>query len=166
MAPIFPPNSYKLPGRQGKRRKERKVERDSGFIEMLQGYCPSSPNQTDVGGGRSGSPPPVGGRGQRRGHRDGDEAAAAGHSAPSPPARTTSGRVAAQPARLPGAPGRRWRAPWPAPPPLSGEDPEPKPARVSAVSQSLASRKPQRLETCMSTPTCSKGIGHCWDKKQ
>lgn len=52
-----------------------------------------------------GLPPPVGGLGRCWGHRSRDEASAAGHSAPSPPARMTSGPrcsglpAARQPAR-------------------------------------------------------------------
>ena len=102
------------------------------------------------------------GWGRRQAHRGGDEAASAGHSAPSPPVRTTSGRVAAGPSRLPGVPGKEWRAPRSAPPLLSEEDLEPQ----AAVSQSSASRKPRFPETRVSSPTPSQSTGHCGDKKQ
>lgn len=126
------------------------------------------PTREERGRAGLGRPPPIGGRGRHRGHRCRDEAAAAGHSAPSPPARTTFG-----PASLPGlsrarepGTGSVCEALRPAQPAASRRETlGPKPA-FQAFLPARPRRNPRLVEMCMSSPTRSECIGHCEDKKQ
>lgn len=109
-------------------------------------------------------PPPVGGLGRCRGHLRGDKAAAAGHSAPSPPVRTTSGPRRSDLPRPESREGPRLPSAWARGCRFPGEPWSP--GRVSGVSERLASRRTRLLETHTSTPPCSKCSGHCGYKKQ
>lgn len=148
-------NSYKL-GTRARRKKRSQVQAKLySNAPVLLSVCP---NAIDVGEvPRRGA---LGGRGRHQAHRGRDEAASAGHSAPSPPARARHGPASPlEPARLPGARtrsgGRLGLAQL-----LSEEDLEPQ----AAVSQSSASETAVPGNTRV-TPTGSKSTVRTRNRK-